>query len=401
MLSFRCVLPVALVLTLPILADDWPGWRGPGGQGISREQGLPVKWSATEGVRWKASLQGAGVSAPIVWGNRVFVTSSDGRLNDRLHLTCLDAGSGKLLWSTRFFGSAQPEGLFQPGGMAVPTPATDGKRVFAVFGTGDLVCVDFEGKPLWLRSLAQEYGPFRNRWGMASSPILAGDQLLVQVDHFGESYLLAVDPATGANRWRTRRDATVNWTSPALIKTNDRPRIIAVGTDTLRAYDPATGKETWKVNGMNTQCIPTPVSGDGRIYTLGGKEQYALCLTESGEQVWKVRATGTNIPSPLLLDRRLYYAEDSGWAVCLDALTGKRVWRGRLGIQQQASLVAGDGKLYFPGVNGVVTVVKIGDTYEELSRNDIGEPLVASPAIAGGRLYVRGDKHLFCIGKKD
>ncbi len=389
-----------LVVSLPARADNWPAWRGQGGDGISREAKLPLKWSATENVAWKVPLQGAGVSAPIVWGERVFLTSSDGRLNDRLHLSCFDAVKGKRLWNVSFFGSAMPEGLFPPGGMAVPTPATDGKRVFALFGTGDLVCVDFDGKPVWIRSLAQEYGPFRNRWGMAASPILLGDSLLVQVDHFGESYLLSVDAATGKTRWRTKRDATVNWTSPVVVQVMGQPRIIVSGTNTLRAYDPESGKELWKREGMHTQCIPTPVAHDGRLYALGGKDHYALCLTLTGEQVWKVRSTGAYIPSPIILDKRFYYAEDGGWAVCLDVENGKRIWRERLGSKQQASPVAGDGKLYFAGETGTVTVVKMGDTFEELARNDVGELIVASPAIAAGRLFLRGDRHLFCIGSK-
>src|SRR5205814_9913820 len=187
--------------------------------------------------RWKVPLRGAGVSAPVVWGDRVFLTSSDGRLNDRLHLLCYHRADGRLLWEARFFGSSAPEGQFPPGGMAVPTPATDGRRVFALFGTGDLVCVDVEGRPLWLRSLAQEYGPFRNRWGMASSPLLADGLLVVQVDHWGASYLLGVDAATGANRWKTRRDTGVGWSSPLAVRVGGKTQVVAVGNYTVKGYD--------------------------------------------------------------------------------------------------------------------------------------------------------------------
>src|SRR5262249_40402000 len=181
-------------------AADWPGWRGPGGDGVTAEKHLPVAWSATANVRWKARLHGAGVSSPVVWGDRVFLTASDGRRDDRLHVTCYHRADGRLLWHTRLFGSA-PTDQFPPGGMAVPTPAADGPRLFTLFGTGDLVCLDFDGRPVWVRSLAEEYGPFRNRWGMGSSPVLVGDLLVVQVDHWSQSYLLGVDARTGANRW--------------------------------------------------------------------------------------------------------------------------------------------------------------------------------------------------------
>src|SRR5262249_44681001 len=170
-----------------------------------------------------------GVSTPVVWGDRIFLTASDGRLNDQLHVQCLHRADGRTMWQSQFFGSAQPEGQFAPGGMAVPTPATDGQRVYALFGTGDLVCLDFNGKPVWIRSLAQEYGPFRNRWGMGASPILVGDLLVVLVDHWGQSYLLGVDAKTGANRWKTDRDASVNWSSPVAVKTKDRDHVVVVG----------------------------------------------------------------------------------------------------------------------------------------------------------------------------
>src|SRR3954452_13025007 len=150
-----------LLLSLPLHAcANWPGWRGPQGTGITSEKNLPARWSATENVRWKVPLSGAGVSAPAVWGEHIFLTASDGRLNDRLHVFCYHRDDGRLLWHSKFFGSALPEGQFPPGGMAVPTPATGGKQVYALFGTGDLVCLDFAGKPVWVRSLAQEYGPF-------------------------------------------------------------------------------------------------------------------------------------------------------------------------------------------------------------------------------------------------
>src|SRR5262245_58556004 len=199
-------------------AADWPGWRGPTGTGVSAEQNLPARWSPTQNVRWKVPINGAGVSQPIVSNGRVFLTASDGRLHDRLHLYCLDSRNGRELWHVRLTGSALPEGYYPEGGMAVPTPAADGQHVYALFGTGDLACFDFDGKPVWVRSLAQEYGPFRNRWGMGASPILVGDLLVVQVDHWAPSYLLGVDAKSGATRWKTNRDAPVNWSSPVAVK---------------------------------------------------------------------------------------------------------------------------------------------------------------------------------------
>src|SRR5262249_22222875 len=152
-----------------------------------------------------------------------------------------------------------PEGFFAPGGMAVPTPATDGQRLYALFGTGDLVCVDFDGRPVWIRSLAEEYGPFRNRWGMGASPVLVGDLLVVLVDHYSQSYLLGVEAKTGLTRWKTNRDANVNWSSPAAVIVNGKTQLVVSGTFKLKAYNALDGKEIWQTDGMMEQCIPTPV----------------------------------------------------------------------------------------------------------------------------------------------
>jgi outer membrane protein assembly factor BamB len=389
-------------------AGEWPGWRGPAGDGVSPEKDLPERWSTTENVRWQVPLFGAGVSTPAVWGERIFLTASDGRLNDRLHVLCYHRADGRLLWHRKFFGSSVPEGQFPPGGMAVPSPTTDGQRVYALFGTGDLVCLDLDGKPVWMRSLAQEHGPFRNRWGMAASPLLLGARLIVQVDHWGQSYLLAVDAATGADRWRTERDAAVNWTSPVAATVNGKVQVIAVGTYRVKGYDAEKGNELWTVTGMHQQCIPTPVVQGDLLLAVSGRDFYTLAVRLDGglgdltktHVAWKARSRGANIPSPVCQGGRYYFVEDNGWGNCLETATGKPVWRERLGGTYRASPVAGDGKIYFTSLEGVVTVVKAGPEFEVLARNEVGEALTASPAISGGQIFLRGEKHLFCIGGK-
>ncbi len=399
-----CSSALALLLLSAGSFANWPAWRGPDGAGVSGEKNLPVRWSATENVRWKVAVPGAGVSAPVVWGERVFVTSSDGRNGDRLHLFCYHRDDGRLLWHRKFFGSAVSEGQYAPGGMAVPTPATDGKRVFALFGTGDLVCVGVDGKPLWLRSLAQERGPFRNRWGMAASPLLVDGLLVVQVDHFGGSYLLAVSAASGADRWRTPRDAAVNWTSPVALRGGSKTQVLAAGTNHLKGYSADTGAELWSWRGLHAQCIPTPVVRGDRFYVACGEGFTSLAFKVEGDKaprpLWKAPSKGAGVPSPLVLGDFYYYTEDAGWANCLEARTGKPVWRARLTGKVQASLVAGDGKLYVPGANGTVTVLQAGGTLKVLARNNVGEGIVASPALAHGQVFLRGEKHLFCIGGK-
>lgn len=391
---------------VPSPAANWPGWRGADGSGRSAETNFPIRWTATQNVRWKVPLEGAGVSAPIVWEDLVFLTASDGRLNDRLHVFCYHRDDGRLLFHTRLFGSAAPEGLFAPGGMAVPTPATDGKRVYALFGTGDLVCLDMAGKPLWFRSLAQEHGPFRNRWGMAASPLLVNDSLVIQVDHWGQSYLLAVEASTGVTRWRTLRDAAVNWTSPIVTEVLGRKQVIAAGSAQVKGYDLATGKELWSVTGLQMQCIPTPVVRGDRLYAISGRQNYTLAirldmaqgdLTQS-HLLWKARGGAAFVPSPLVLGENYYFVEDTGLAHCLDAATGTELWRERLGRgKYQASPVANDQAIYFASEDGLVTVIKPGPAFGVLARNDLGENIVASPALSNGRIFIRGEKHLFCI----
>jgi outer membrane protein assembly factor BamB len=398
---------LVLLLTPFAVAADWPGWRGPGRAGLSAEKEFPVAWSSRENVRWKAAVPGLGVSAPIVCGERVFLTSSGGRAGEELYLLCYHRTDGRLLWQRRFFGSELSDGQYAAGSMAVPTPVTDGTRVYALYGTGDLVCLDLEGKPVWIRSQASEYGAFRNRWGMASSPLLLGGLLVVQVDHWTGSYLLAVEASTGKNRWRTPRGVGVNWTSPVAAEVGGKQLILATGTNALRAYDAATGREQWALPGLLPQCIPTPVVRGDRLWLSSGSQFTTLCvrLDVQGEKPaarveWKAPSKGSEIPSPLWLDGRLYYAEDAGFVACMRADTGERVWRGRLGGKVHASPVAAGDKLYFASVNGTVTVLRAGDEYKVLGRNDLGEGIFASPALAGGCLFLRGEKHLFCVGGK-
>jgi outer membrane protein assembly factor BamB len=400
-----CVHLCSSVASSTASAANWPGWRGADGSGVSPEKGLPAKWSATQNVRWKVPLDGAGVSAPIVWEDHLFVTASDGRLNDRLHVYCYHRDDGRLLWHTRLFGSAAPEGQFALGGMAVPTPATDGKRVYALFGTGDLVCLDFDGKPLWVRSLAQEHGPFRNRWGMAASPILVDDLLLVQVDHWGQSYLLCLDAAAGVDRWCTPRDASVNWTSPVVATVQGERQVIVAGTYKVKGYDLARGHEVWSVTGLVMQCIATPVVQGDMLYVLCGSGLSTLAIRLNGDKgdltkthvAWTAKC-GAEIPSALVLGEQYCYVEDNGFANCRSAATGARVWRERLGGgKYQASPVASADKIYFASTEGLVTVIERGPRFKVLARNNIGEAIVAAPALSNGRIFLRGEKHLFCI----
>lgn len=398
-------LTLVILLPSPILAENWPGWRGPNNLGVSSEKEVPLHWSAKENVRWKTPIPGAGVSSPVVWEDYIFLTGSDGRLNDHLHVFCFHRADGRQLWHTRLFGTS-PTDLYAPGGMAVPTPITDGKNLYCLFGTGDLVCLDYAGKPIWIRSLAEEYGPFRNRWGMASSPILVGDRLIVQVDHWSQSYLLAVNKQTGANCWKTDRDTSVNWSSPLAVTVKGRTEIVVLGTTRVMSYAAADGKELWQVHGAHFQCIPSPIVQGNILFAASGENTMAIRLEGQTGNVTKSHVLWVNkkvspfVPSPLAFDGFVYIPGDRSFVTCVDMGTGKQVWKERMGDQYQASPVAAAGRLYFPSMEGVVRVVRAGPQFERLAENDIGERIVASLAISRGQIFLRGEKHLYCIGGK-
>jgi outer membrane protein assembly factor BamB len=393
-----------LLIASPLAAraDNWPQWRGPGNLGISTETNVPLTWSATKNVRWKVAVPGAGVSQPIVWDDRVFLTASDGRLNERLHVYCYARADGKLLWHAKLFGSA-PTDLYPLGGMAVPTPATDGKLVYVLFGTGELVALDFDGRPAWIRSLADEYGPFRNRWGLGTSPILVGDTLFVQIDHWSQSYLLAVNAKTGENRWKTDRPGSVNWTSPLAVKVKDRLEIVTFGTNFVRSYDADKGTELWRVDGMHFQCIPSPVLVRDMLFACSGENTMAIKLDGSrgdltkSHVLWKNKKAYAFLPSPLLYQEHLYLPGDRNFVTCYDAKTGKQIWKERLGNDFHASPVGAADRVYIATKEGSVKVVKAGPDFELLADNRMDETIVASPAISAGQIFIRGEKHLFCI----
>lgn len=416
-------------------AENWPGWRGVSRTGVSAETKLPASWSEEKGVLWKTALPGSGISNPIVWDDRVFVTSSDGRDQDELHLICLSRDDGGEQWHLRLWGSAPT--LYHPtkSSMASPSPVTDGENVFAFYGSGDVVCVDFGGGLVWQRSLAKEYGAFENRFAASSSPLLYGDLLLLQCDHYGPSYLLAVDKRTGANRWKVDRpDVWLSWSSPQLmppapavdrahppastkrsraLKSKIAPatdrvedELLVCGSHRLDAYDPSTGEKLWTVGGMSRECVPTPVFGHGLIFATTGPNGQTICIRPGGRGdvtashvVWSnVRGTPF-VPSPILVGDYLYLVDDKGVGTCLDSTNGRMVWRKRLGGAFTASPVAGDGKVYFCDESGKTTVVEAETKkYRELAQNQLDESIFASPAISQGRLFIRTTGHLYCIG---
>jgi outer membrane protein assembly factor BamB len=403
---------IVISVAVPPLADaaDWPGWRGPHRTGVTEDTGAPTTWSADEGAAWRVELPGQGVSSPVIWGDRVFVTAAEGPRQEELIVLALAAADGRELWRLRLWGTAPTLYNAEKSGMATPTPVTDGEHLFAFFGTGDVFCIDVDGRLVWQRSLADEYGAFENRFAASSSPLLYRDTLIVQCDHYGQSYALALDKATGANRWKADRpECWLSWSSPLVVAVEgeDRDELVLCGSEKIDALDPLTGRPLWTLPGMAHECVPTPVVGGGLLYATSGPNGTTYAIRPggtgdiSGTHVAWSNARGTPfVPSAILVGDYYYVVNDQGIGACLAAGDGRQLWRKRIGGAFTASPVAAEGKVYFVNEEGETLVVAAGvPRYEELARNPLGEPVYASPAISGGRIYVRGVRRLYALGR--
>jgi outer membrane protein assembly factor BamB len=381
------------------------------------------------------------VSSPIVAGDRVFVTSQIGtgvrragnhpRLaqganagvageralaaeavaDDRTFFVveAFNRPDGRRLWQYRVEASGPMAGVHDKHNLASPSPVTDGQMVYAWFGTGQLVALDMSGKMVWERHLGKEIAPFEINWGHASSPTLYGDTLLLLCDHTPASYLLAVDKKTGKERWKTDRGkGRMSYTTPFVVETPSGPELIVNSSQRVDAYDPRSGAFLWHVGGSNQFPIPAPTFHDGVLYMTRGYRSGPYMAVRPGGRgdigashvLWEV-PTGAPYISSLVYDEGiLYMASDVGAVTAIDAASGRRIWQQRVEGIFSASPVAGDGKIYFVSETGETIVVKAGRQPEVLARNDLGERLIASPAISNGQLFIRSDGRLFAIGKR-
>jgi hypothetical protein len=403
---FWLVIPLAVCGTA--LAENWPGWRGPTRNGVTTDTGVPETWTAKDRILWTAVLPGVGTSNPVVWDDRVYLTASSGRDQSELHVLCFDRDTGRLVWRQRLWGSA-PTLFYAVSGMAAPSPVTDGRHLWAFFATGDVFCFDHDGRLVWQRALSDEYGVFENRFGASSSPLLFEDTVVVQCDHYGASYVIALDQASGANRWKSDRPGSwLSWSSPQLIAAGDRVELILSGSEKLDGYDPKTGQWLWTVRGLSRECVPTPVVGDGFLIAVSGPNgaHYAVKPGGRGDVtethvLWKNERGTSFVPSAILVGERYYVADDKGIATCFDARNGKLLWRKRLEGRFTASPVSAEGKVFFTNEKGETVVIDASrQEYAELARNELGEDVYASPAISQGRFFFRTARHLVCIGSK-
>jgi outer membrane protein assembly factor BamB len=377
--------------------DDWPRWRGRDGSAVQDGSPLPCRWSPSENVRWSAEIPGEGASSPVVSGSRVFLTSSlEGGTRRALH--ALDRATGRLLWS-REVRDPDPERASALAGHAAATPATDGTCVIAFFGNAGVLCVEVDGTVRWRREL----GAFESELGLGSSPILHAGRAILVCDHDGsrftsfDSFIVAIDLATGEVAWKAPRPGLErSWSTPILAE----GRLVVNAQDELRAYDPATGRELWKVGGMTGWVAPSPVFGEGRIFATSGKNGPVLAVDPEGRVLWQEASGGPYVCSPLLYRGLLYVHDESGILTCRDASRGRVLYRERLRGKFTASPVAGDGKVYATSEEGVTSVLRAGERFEILAENRLGDEVLASPALAGGGIFLRTRRRLFCIGGK-
>jgi outer membrane protein assembly factor BamB len=414
--------------------DRWPGWRGDG-QGIARDARLPLEWTAARNVAWKTEIPGRGLSSPIVWSDRLFLTTAvegdvvpgakavkhvaegqefvhpDAIGADRRHafkLLSLDAKDGRVLWERTAWEGTPVDSRHKKASFASPTAATDGERVYAYFGSEGLFAYDFEG------TLAWKFDPGvvgTMGVGVGTSPILYRDLviLLCDEDNGEKSYLVALDRRTGKEKWRVARTIEVSWATPVVVSAAGRDELVTAGNQLVQAYDPLTGRELWRMKGLESNAVTTPLVGDGVVVVSSGfpskitiavKPGGSGDVTDSPQVLWRYGKGSAYVPSPILYDGHVYLLTDKGLLTCLDARTGEVRYEGArppAPASFMASPVAVNGHLLLMSQDGDTFVVKAGPHFQVVATNPLGEPISASAAAAGGRLYIRGERHLFAV----
>ena len=427
------VLALAGLAVCDAYAENWPQWRGPQGQGISTERRLPDTWQADQNVAWKVELPGGGHSSPIVWGDRVFVTAAiegevvpgakavehlmegkpwihpDSVAGDRSHtlkVLALDAKSGKTLWEQTAYSGPVHDARHRRSSFAGPTPVTDGEMVYAYFGPEGLYAYDLRGRLAWK---AVETFPTLGM-GTGTSPVLFRNLVIIQRDEDNgeKSSIVAYDKRTGKEAWRTKRDVQITWATPVIVEAAGRPELVTNATEFIIGYDPATGKELWRTKGVESNAIHTPLIGHGLVIVTAGYPAKKVIAVRPGavadrERVAWEYSKGTGyVLSNILYGDYVYLLTDNGIVTCLDAKTGEVKYEGGrtpAPARFMGSPVAFDGFIAMTSEDGDTYMLKAGPTHAIVRTNSIDEPVFSSPAIANGRIYIRGQKHLFAIGR--
>jgi outer membrane protein assembly factor BamB len=392
---------------------------------VSQEKSLPVEWGAAENISWKVPLPGRGTSTPIVWGDSVLVTfqigagpietrSSDDLKNHspvgtvRFAIQCFRRTDGQLIWQHQVDAGKDLTPVHPKHNLATPSVVTDGKHVYAWFGTGQLLCLNMQGKLVWQRQLAKEHSPFKLLWAHGSSPLLHKDSLYLLCDHDPAAYLLCLDKTTGKTLWKADRGSGLrSYSTPFMVSTAKGEELIVNSNPRLDAYNPDTGELLWHVGDFCRVPIPMPVFANGVLFATRGYHSGPYMAIRPGGRgdvskthvTWRVATGAPYVSSPLYLDGLLYMATENGIVFCVDAETGTTLWKERVGGVFSASPVAANGRVYCLNEAGETVVLQAGRKFSLLHRNVLNERTLASPALANGHIFIRSDQHLFCIGK--
>jgi outer membrane protein assembly factor BamB len=408
-----CFAGSLLFLTSFAQADNWPHWRGESGNGVSTTAKPPTQWSATKNVKWKVAVPGLGSGSPVIWGDRIFVTSAVGPQNSRelqFKLFCFDRKTGAVKWEKTAVVATPHQGTHNTNGFASASPCTDGEHVYASFGSRGLYCYTMDGDLKWKRD---DFPPMntRNSFGEGSSPTLEGDKILLPWDHEGQSFLYALNKLTGKDIWKTPRDSATCWATPLVVEHAGHKQVVMNGQRIARSYDLETGKELWHCNGQTERPAASPVAANGLVYVGSGfRGAYlgALRLDGRGDikgtkhVAWEIDKDTPDVGSFLLSSGRIYYFKDkTGILTCVDAATGKLHFGPvRTGLNViYASPIAAGGFVYLTDRSGTTVVIKDSAKFEVVATNSVEETVDATPAPVDRELIIRGQKHLFCIGE--
>lgn len=405
-------------------SENWPGWRGPRGDGTSNETGLPTEWDVESGknIAWKVPIPGEGHASPIVWDDAIFVVSCLKEQQERV-LIRLDRRTGKVVWQKTVVKS-QLETKHNMNSYASSTPATDGKLIYVTFleidghtidapnvgnvrpvtpGVVVVAAYDFDGNQKW----QVKVGEFISAHGFCSSPVIYENLVVVNGDHDGKSYVLALEKATGKEVWKVARQYGIrSYVTPLIRDIDGQTQMVMSGSKAVISLDPKTGKQIWNIEGPTEQFVASMVyDGTNFFMACGFPTHHVMAINPRGtgdvtnsHVTWHVETAKCYVPSPVLLDGFLFVADDRGTGNCFNAKTGDRIWQDRLGRYFNSSLVAGNGHVYFQADDGVMKVVKPDDKLNVVAENKLGEYISSSPAISHGQIFLRGEKHLFAIG---
>ena len=381
------------------LAANFPSFRGPGGNGVAFQKNIPTSWDGKSGknIKWKTSIPLPGFNSPVIWNDRVFIT---GASETSREVYCVDLNSGKILWNTpvkEIPGTPEKApSVNRETGQSAPTMTTDGRRVYAIFANGDLIALDFDGKKIWSKNL----GLPANHYGHSSSLIMYHDRLIIQYDQRGSGSVMALAGKTGEVVWKTSRSVKISWASPVLVNTGKRMELILAADPLVASYDPANGKELWKIECISGEVGPSVAYADGVVFSVNDYAKLAAVeIGESPKLLWEDNEYLSDIPSPLATGKYLFMATSYGTVVCYDARKGTKYWTHEYDTPIYASPMLADGRVFLLDKKGVMHIVKPDQTFAVISECPLGEGSVCTPAFADGKIVIRGDKNLYCIGK--